>query len=218
MGRATIGEPKVDLHAVASALESAGYTITGVVETRLTPGTLHETTNPVFVLVNDVALQCVLVESLAEQSAQESWLALTPANDAWRAIACSSARAVSGPHSTSLADCILPKETIHPSMLPVMPDARILGARAVNPAPALQSARRRPLGVVWALNQARVTIPVATAHIAAMALLGGVSGYFLRSAWLLALVPVAYVCGVILKVVASPYAAGGTARVCPAGQ
>jgi hypothetical protein len=217
MGRATIGEPKVDLHAVASALQSAGFTITGVIETRLTPGTLHETTNPVYVLVNETALQCVLVELLAEHSAQDSWLASTPANDAWRAIACSAARAVGGSHSTSLADCILPIETTSPSMLPVMPGARALDAQAADPAPALQSARRSPLGVVWTLNQARVTIPVATAHIAAMAALGGVSGYLLRSAWLLALVPVAYVCGVILKVIGSPYAPGGTAGVCPAG-
>jgi hypothetical protein len=68
MAQSLGAKSEIDLRTVATALVGAGCTIAGVLETSLTVEKLYMTKRPVVVLVNEQALQCVLVDVLPEQS------------------------------------------------------------------------------------------------------------------------------------------------------
>lgn len=202
MAQSVIAEPRVDLHTVALGLEAAGYTITGVLETRLTVGTLHTTTNPVIVLMNDQALQCIVVEMVPEQSPQESLPSLPQMSGEWqwRAIAQAlAAPVVQGGCDDLLAGDVLASEPVGPRAFSGLLLSFAQRLHWASLRPTLLSAAERAATAKAVLSRAYVSIPGAVAHYVTLALLGGFSGYFLHSLWLLPVVPLVYVFAVAAR-------------------
>ena len=201
-----IAESEIDVRTVATALEGAGYTIAGVLETNLTVEKLYTTKRPVVVLVNDQASQCMLVDVLPEQSNHVSSFSLPHASGAWRAeflrqIASGADEFIGAvPRdaviATELAQIEMAEEASYSQ-----------SERLSSPMPDPGHAAHFIGHVLATLKHTRVSMRVAVAQCAALAMLGGLSGYVLRSPWLLALVPAVYASAVVLKSVRGTWSA-----------
>jgi hypothetical protein len=198
MGRSPNAKSEIDLRTVATALEGAGFTIAGMLETNLTVEKLFTTKRPVVVLVNDQASQCMLVDVLPEQSNHVSSFSLPHMSGSWRADSlrqiASAADEITG---APPRDAVLATELAVPATAP-------LGLYSKNErlssATSNQGRAAHGIGHVLAtLKHTRVPLRVAVAQFAALAMLGGLSGNFLRSPWLLALMPVMYTSAVVAR-------------------
>jgi hypothetical protein len=209
MGRSPNAESEIDLRTVAAALEGAGFTIAGMLETSLTVEKLYTTKRPVVVLVNDQASQCMLVDVLPEQSNHVSSFSLPHMSGSWRADSlrqiASAADEITG---APPRDAMIATELAVPATAP-------LGLYSKNERPSSATSNQgraaHVIGHVLAtLKRTRVPLRVAVAQFAALAMLGGLSGNFLRSPWLLALMPVMYTSAVVARSVRGTWGAAGT--------
>lgn len=187
--------------AVVLELEVAGYTVAEVVNSTLTFDTLQATPNPVVVILNETAPQCIVVE-LASQSGLalqlgDGW----PAIDRYTDVAVTSTPEQGPITSTPIRDMSMtrPIPTLRRSPIPS-------GNRAPNTgASDRKDLRRRTFRIVRTVLQARIARTSVVAQLAVFAALGLASGLASRivprSWWVLALVPAAYVLGMAVRVI-----------------
>ena len=198
MAQSLIAESEVDLHTVAMALEGAGYTIAGVLETRLTVEMLYTTKRPVIVLVNDQASQCMLVEVAPEASNHISSFSLPHLTASWRADYLRQVAAADVELDGAVqSDDVIAIQPVQLGPAPASTRARC--ERSPSAQPSTRDTARYGRHLLATLNHTRIPIRAAVAHATALAMLGGFNGYILRAPWVLVLVPVAYAIGVIVK-------------------
>jgi hypothetical protein len=206
VAQSLIAESEIDLRTVATALEGAGYTIAGVLETNLTVEKLYTTKRPVVVLVNDQASQCMLVDVLPEQSNHVSSFSLPQASGAWRAdFLRQIASGADEFNGAAPRDAVIATELAQMEMAEEASYSQ--SERLPSAAPDPGHAAHVIGHVLATLKHTRVPIRVAAAQFAVLAMLGVLSGYFLRSPWLLAVVPVVYSTAVVARSVRRTWSA-----------
>lgn len=196
MGHVLAAAASAELHdMVEVALEGAGFSVAAMVESNLTVELLESTSNPVVVLLNKQASQCILVDVLTQSHPAPS-LPTTHVSSAWQQSDQLLRSLVVDRYSgVALEDDVFATRLVESG---AWISSSRLGSRSVSRTHRQEYRAQRGHSVWVALTQGQVRIRAAVAHLFVFALLGCLSGLFLRSWWSLAVVPAAYIYGIVV--------------------
>lgn len=202
MGHVLTAQHGADLHGMVElALEGAGYSVAALVESNLTVELLESKSNPVVVLLNKQASQCILVDVITQSHPTPS-LSTAHISSVWgQSDQRLRSFAVDRYSGMALEDDLF---ATRPLGLVAWASSSRLGSqpgvKTYRPEHRAERIRR-----IWrSFTHTRVRATVAVMHFVVLALLGCFSGLFLRSWWAVVLIPVVYISGVALMLLGAP--------------
>ncbi len=192
-------EPNAALRwEVELALEDAGYTVAGMVNSTLTFDSLQATPNPVVVILNETSPQCIVVE-LASSSGSALSLAGGPPNV--ENLSTSAAAAAGQVSRHGMGTAIYDVNATQPIPVEARAAGRPGSQRRGRGGTGRRYQMRRIARGLARVSRVRVMRRSVVAQLTGLAVLGVVSGLALRSLVSLCLVPIAYLLGVTTRFV-----------------